>query len=83
MKTILHRQQQVVVIEGTASVLSKVLVSGGGRCNVMHNPMKPVEEIAKVTVIAIAATSAPRLIQLLVMTTQLLFGTNKNFLLVL
>lgn len=28
--------------------LSKVLISGGGRCNVMHDPMKGPNYIAKV-----------------------------------
>ena len=35
-------------MEAGRSVLSKVLISGGGRCNVMHNPMKGSAEIAKV-----------------------------------
>ena len=39
---------KVVVLEAGRSVLSKVLISGGGRCNVMHNPAKPPGEIAKV-----------------------------------
>jgi predicted flavoprotein YhiN len=36
------------VLEAGADTLSKVLISGGGRCNVMHDPMKGAKEIAKV-----------------------------------
>ena len=35
-------------MEASGAVLSKVLISGGGRCNVMHNPLKGAKEIAKV-----------------------------------
>jgi predicted flavoprotein YhiN len=30
-------QKRVLIIEKTGKILSKVLVSGGGRCNVTHN----------------------------------------------
>lgn len=39
---------QVYALEAGRSVLSKVLISGGGRCNVMHNPSKGPNEISKV-----------------------------------
>lgn len=38
----------MVVLEAGRSVLNKVLISGGGRCNVMHNPDKGPGDIAKV-----------------------------------
>ena len=38
---------KVVVLEASSAVLSKVLISGGGRCNVMHNPLKGTNQIAK------------------------------------
>ena len=37
----------ITVLEAGKDPLSKVLISGGGRCNVMHNPMKGANEIAK------------------------------------
>ena len=38
---------QVMIFEGTKEVLQKVLISGGGRCNVQHDPSKAVVEISK------------------------------------
>lgn len=35
----------VMVLEGSSKILSKVLLSGGGRCNVMHNSDLPANEI--------------------------------------
>ncbi len=35
----------VTVFEGTSRLLSKVKISGGGRCNVLHDTSKPVGEI--------------------------------------
>ena len=37
---------EVVVLEATKEPLAKVLISGGGRCNVMHDPMKTPSEIS-------------------------------------
>lgn len=37
-----------MVLEAGRTVLSKVLISGGGRCNVMHNPEKAPGDIANV-----------------------------------
>lgn len=37
---------EVVILEA-GTPLSKVLISGGGRCNVMHDPMKTPSEISK------------------------------------
>ena len=37
----------VTVLEAGRKPLSKVLISGGGRCNVMHDPMKGPNLIAK------------------------------------
>lgn len=36
---------KVTVLEATSKILSKVKVSGGGRCNVLHDTSKPVKEI--------------------------------------
>ena len=36
---------QVTVLEATNNTLSKVKISGGGRCNVLHDTSKPVGEI--------------------------------------
>ena len=38
---------EVQVFEGTKEVLTKVLISGGGRCNVQHDPSKAAVDIAK------------------------------------
>lgn len=38
---------EVYILEASQCVLSKVLISGGGRCNVMHNPIKGPTEISK------------------------------------
>eukprot|EP01036_Dinobryon_divergens_P023732 gene23732-32114_t len=38
---------KVIVLESGPLPLSKVLISGGGRCNVMHDPTKPINVIAK------------------------------------
>ena len=35
----------VVVFEGTSKTMSKVRISGGGRCNVMHDVNKPLPQI--------------------------------------
>ena len=42
-----------MVLEAGRSVLSKVLISGGGRCNVMHNPEKAPGDIANVSLIVV------------------------------
>jgi len=41
------RQQkvQVTVFEATSQTLAKVKISGGGRCNVLHDTSKPVPEL--------------------------------------
>jgi hypothetical protein len=36
---------RVVVLEATGKTLSKVKISGGGRCNVMHNTSKSTQTI--------------------------------------
>jgi len=36
---------EVVVFEGTSKTMSKVRISGGGRCNVMHDKTKPLPQI--------------------------------------
>lgn len=33
---------RVLLLEATAKPLAKVLASGGGRCNVMHDPLQPL-----------------------------------------
>lgn len=38
---------EVVLLEAARSPLSKVLISGGGRCNVMHDPRKGPQIISK------------------------------------
>lgn len=38
---------EVVIFEAGKTPLSKVLISGGGRCNVMHDPRKGPREISK------------------------------------
>ncbi|KAL3793547.1 hypothetical protein HJC23_007287 [Cyclotella cryptica] len=35
----------VIVFEGTSRTMSKVRISGGGRCNVMHDRTKPLPQI--------------------------------------
>ncbi|KAL7540118.1 hypothetical protein ACHAXR_009871 [Thalassiosira sp. AJA248-18] len=35
----------VIVFEGTSKTMSKVRISGGGRCNVMHDTTKPLPQI--------------------------------------
>eukprot|EP00584_Thalassiosira_punctigera_P011034 CAMPEP_0172526942 /NCGR_PEP_ID=MMETSP1067-20121228/1753_1 /TAXON_ID=265564 ORGANISM="Thalassiosira punctigera, Strain Tpunct2005C2" /NCGR_SAMPLE_ID=MMETSP1067 /ASSEMBLY_ACC=CAM_ASM_000444 /LENGTH=609 /DNA_ID=CAMNT_0013310581 /DNA_START=53 /DNA_END=1882 /DNA_ORIENTATION=- len=35
----------VIVFEGTSKTMSKVRISGGGRCNVMHDKTKPLQKI--------------------------------------
>ena len=35
----------VVVFEGTSKTMSKVRISGGGRCNVMHDVTKPLPQL--------------------------------------
>ena len=37
----------VVLLEGTRKPLKKVLASGGGRCNVMHDPALPVPDFVE------------------------------------
>jgi succinate dehydrogenase/fumarate reductase flavoprotein subunit len=41
------RDFEVLILEAGKSPLSKVLISGGGRCNVMHDPLKGATEISK------------------------------------
>jgi predicted flavoprotein YhiN len=36
---------QVVVLEAGRKTLTKVAISGGGRCNVLHDTSKPIPEI--------------------------------------
>lgn len=36
---------EVHVYESTAKLMSKVLISGGGRCNVLHDTTKPLQKI--------------------------------------
>lgn len=36
---------EVIVFEGTSKTMSKVRISGGGRCNVMHDVTKPIPQI--------------------------------------
>lgn len=38
---------QVTVLEGTSHALSKVKISGGGRCNVLHDTNKPVADLLR------------------------------------
>ena len=40
-----HEDTQVAVLEATSKTLQKVKISGGGRCNVMHDTSKPVPTI--------------------------------------
>ena len=39
--------ESVLVLESAPQTLQKVLISGGGRCNVLHDPRKGVPAIAK------------------------------------
>lgn len=41
------QQYEVVIFESSRTPLSKVLISGGGRCNVMHDPRKGAKIISK------------------------------------
>ena len=43
-----HPEIKVVVLEKSAKLLSKVRVSGGGRCNVTHAYFDPAEQHHKV-----------------------------------
>eukprot|EP00594_Rhizosolenia_setigera_P007891 CAMPEP_0178969304 /NCGR_PEP_ID=MMETSP0789-20121207/18774_1 /TAXON_ID=3005 /ORGANISM="Rhizosolenia setigera, Strain CCMP 1694" /LENGTH=494 /DNA_ID=CAMNT_0020655407 /DNA_START=217 /DNA_END=1701 /DNA_ORIENTATION=- len=36
---------RVVVLEGTKHTMSKVKISGGGRCNVLHDTTKPISQL--------------------------------------
>lgn len=50
LKTIFNnnpKKYEVVIFEAGKTPLSKVLISGGGRCNVMHDPRKGFKEISK------------------------------------
>jgi predicted Rossmann fold flavoprotein len=38
---------KVTILEATGNTLQKVKISGGGRCNVMHNSQKPVDWMLK------------------------------------
>jgi hypothetical protein len=40
-----HEHTHVTVLEATSKTLKKVKISGGGRCNVMHDTAKPVPTI--------------------------------------
>lgn len=40
-----ERGKQVLVLEKSPRILSKVLISGGGRCNVTHRPLPPSEMV--------------------------------------
>ena len=40
-------QYEVIIFEAGKNPLSKVLISGGGRCNVMHDPRKGSKTISK------------------------------------
>jgi len=40
-----HQECDVIVFEGTSKTMSKVRISGGGRCNVMHDKTKPLPQI--------------------------------------
>lgn len=42
-----YKDCEVIVFEGTKEVLAKVLISGGGRCNVQHDSTKDVLDISK------------------------------------
>ena len=42
-----NEHNKVTIFETSREVLTKVLISGGGRCNVQHDPTKPVVDIAK------------------------------------
>jgi predicted flavoprotein YhiN len=43
----LHFTNDITIFEAGRTPLSKVLISGGGRCNVMHDPNKGILEISK------------------------------------
>lgn len=38
----------VIVFEGTSKTMSKVRISGGGRCNVMHDKTKPLQKNTRI-----------------------------------
>lgn len=40
-----QNEVEIIVLEATNSTLSKVKISGGGRCNVLHDTNKPVMEL--------------------------------------
>lgn len=40
-----HKHTQVTVLEATSQTLQKVKISGGGRCNVMHDTTKQISSI--------------------------------------
>ena len=42
-----QNKYEVVIFEAGRTPLSKVLISGGGRCNVMHDPRKGSKVISK------------------------------------
>lgn len=48
LQMIIDISMQVLILEAGKEPLSKVAISGGGRCNVMHDPVKGPKEIAKV-----------------------------------
>lgn len=41
----LKEKLEIVVLEATSKTLTKVAISGGGRCNVLHDTSKPTSEI--------------------------------------
>jgi predicted flavoprotein YhiN len=38
---------EVIVLEASARVLQKVKISGGGRCNVLHDEQKSIKTISE------------------------------------
>lgn len=40
-----NRPLRITILEATSRVLKKVSISGGGRCNLMHDPSKHTSEI--------------------------------------
>ncbi len=40
-----NNKVEVHVYESTSKLMSKVLISGGGRCNVLHDTTKPIQKI--------------------------------------
>ena len=49
---------KITLLEAGKEPLQKVLISGGGRCNVMHDPSKGPTVIAKVMLFLSASKSA-------------------------